>query len=393
MEFSFNEEQIKLRNDVQQFLKKELPPDWVGYTGTTGDDSVVHVDRGWDMFKEMARKMGEKKWLSITWPKEYGGLERDNVSSIIFFEEIARYGSLGFNAIGAKMFAPTLIKHGTPEQKEQFLKPIAQGKEFWCEGFSEPEAGSDLASLQTKARKDGDYYIVNGQKTWATFSKYSDHCALLCRTDHESKRHRGLSFFMVDLNTPGVTVRPINNLLDEPHFGEIFFEDVKIHKSRMLGAEGEGWLVAQSFLSFERVAITPISAVNTMVEKLSRFFKENPELEKPQAKSMLANMVMEAEIGRLLCYQVAWMQDQGTATEWHAAMSRLYGTRMWKKWSGETLNLLGLYGQLDDRDKRAPMKGWLENLYLSAIGATLAAGTSEIQKIVIAVRGLGLTGS
>jgi 3-oxocholest-4-en-26-oyl-CoA dehydrogenase alpha subunit len=392
VEFSFNEEQIKLRNEVQQFLKKELPANWVGYVGTTGDDSVAHVDKGWELFKEMARKMGEKKWLSINWPKEYGGLEKDYVSSIIFFEEIARYGSLGFNAIGAKMFAPTLIKHGTAEQKEQFLKPIAEGKEFWCEGFSEPEAGSDLASLQTRARKDGDYYIVNGQKIWATFSSYSDHCALLCRTDPDSKRHKGLSFLMVDLNTPGITVRPIANLLDEPHFGEIFFEDVKIHKSRMLGQEGEGWLVAQSFLSFERVAITPISAVNTMVEKLSKFFKENPELEKPEAKSMLANMAMEAEIGRLLCYQVAWMQDKGTSTEWHAAMSRLYGTRMWKKWSAETINLLGLYGQLDERDKRAPMKGWLENLYFSSIGATLAAGSSEIQKIVIAVRGMGLGG-
>jgi len=393
VEFSFTEDQNKLRQEVQQFLKKELPVDWVGYTGTTGDDSVAHVEKGWEIFQHMAQKMGEKKWLSITWPEEYGGLASSNVTSIVFFEEVARRGSCGFNAIGAKMFAPTLIKYGTPEQKEKFLKPIAQGKEFWCEGFSEPEAGSDLASLQTKAVKDGDYFIVNGQKTWATFSKYANNCALIARTDPESKRHRGLSFFMVDLKTPGITVNPINNLLDEPHFGEIFFEDVKIHKSTMLGPEGEGWQVAQSFLSFERVSIAPISVVRTLIEKLSAFFKENPEFEKSNTKSVLATLEAEAEIGRLLCYQVAWMQDQGTATEWHAAMTRLYSTRLWKRAAAETLNMLGLYGQLDDRDPRAPMAGWLENLYMSAIGATIAAGTSEIQKIVIAIRGLGLGGN
>ncbi len=393
MEFSFNEEQNKLRNEVQQFLKKELPTDWVGYYGTTIDDSVAHVDNGFEMFKQVARKMGERKWLSITWPEEYGGLASSNVTSLIFFEEVARRGSVGFSACGAKMFAPTLIMYGTPEQKEKYLKPIAEGKQYWCEGFSEPEAGSDLASLQTRATKDGDYYIINGQKTWTTFCIYSNFCAMIVRTDPESKRHRGLSFFMVDLKTPGITVNPINNLLDEPHFGEVFFDNVKVHKSDMLGPEGEGWKVAQSFLSFERVSIAPISAVFTMAEKISDFLKANPEFEKPGSKQMLASMVAEAEVGRLMSYQVAWMQDKGTATEWHAAMTRLYSTRLWRKYATESLNMLGLYGQLEDTDKRAPMKGFLEHQYLSALGATVAAGTSEIQKYVIAIRGLGLAGN
>jgi alkylation response protein AidB-like acyl-CoA dehydrogenase len=392
MEFAFTEYQKALRQEVHSFLQAELPEGWVDYTGTTIDDSLVHVENGFQVFKEMAVKMGKKGWLSMTWPKEYGGQARSYVDYLVFLEEIAAYGSPGLNAMGPKMLAPTLIIYGSEEQKKKYLKNMADGTVFWCEGFSEPEAGSDMASLQTRAVKDGNSYIINGQKTWSTFAPSCTMAAVLARTDPESKRHRGISFFLADLSTPGIDVRPIDNIAGEPHFGEIFFEDARVPAENIVGQENEGWKVAQAFLGFERVYIAPIAVINSLIERLVRYFK-TVDVNKEQVKASLTNMAIEAEVGRLLCYQVAWMQDKGTATEWHAAMTRLYSTRLMRNVACEAVRLLGLYGQLDLHDDKAPLKGWIEHLYMSMLGATIAAGTSEIQKLIIALRGLGLPSS
>ena len=323
------------------------------------------------------------------WPREYGGRGSSYVDYVIFLEEIARRGSPGYNAIGAKMLAPTLIEYGTEEQKGRHLEPIAQGEEFWCEGFSEPEAGSDLASLKTRARKSNGYYLINGQKTWSTFAQYSQWCCLLARTDPESKRHRGLSFFLVDLSSPGITVRPIENLLGDADFCEIFFEDVKVPKENLVGEEGQGWQVAQTFLSHERVTIAPVAVVQTMLERLCEYLRDARLQVGVEVRHRLAQLAIEAEVGRLICYRVAWLHDRKQATEWHAAMSRLYSTQLWKRATGEVLQLLGLYGLLDE-DVRGSLRGWFSRLYLASLGATVAAGTSEIQKNIIALRGLGL---
>jgi alkylation response protein AidB-like acyl-CoA dehydrogenase len=392
MEFAFTEEQKALREEVRSFLKAELPQGWVDYIGTTIDDSIVHTENGFEVFKDIALKMGKKGWLSMTWPKEYGGEGRSYVDYLTFLEEIAAFGSPGFNAVGPKMLAPTMIIYGSEEQKKRYLKPMAEGTEFWCEGFSEPEAGSDMANLQTRAVKDGDSYVVNGQKTWSTFAPYSTMAVLLARTDPESRRHRGISFFLVDLNTPGIEVHSIDNIAGEPHFGEIFFEDARIPAENMMGKENEGWKVAQTFLGFERVYIAPIAVINSLIARLVSYFKSiNADME--QVKQPLTDMAMQAEVGRLLCYQVAWLQDKGNSTEWHAAMTRLYSTRLMRNVACEAVRLLGLYGQLDMHDEKAPLKGWIEHLYMSMLGATIAAGTSEIQKLIIALRGLGMPSS
>jgi alkylation response protein AidB-like acyl-CoA dehydrogenase len=390
MEFEFTPEQEKLRAEVREFLNRELPADWVGYTATTVDDHVDHRPDGFDIFKKMARKMGEKGWLSMTWPKEYGGQASSYVTYLVFLEEIAKRGSPGHNAVGPKMLAPTLMKFASDEQKKHFLPGIAAGTTLYTESFSEPEAGSDLASLQTRGIRDGHVYVVNGQKTWASFSPYADYCVALIRTDPSSQRHHGLSLFLVDLKTPGVTVSAIANLHDEPHFGEIFFEDVRVPESNRIGNENEGWLVAQTFLSYERVAITPIAALQGMLEKLVKYAAILPDSERKRIGAVAGRLSAEIDVGRLLSYQVAWLEDQHRATEWDSAMTRLYGTRLWKKAASEVVNLLGLYGRLDDKDPLAPVKGWFEHFYLSSIGSTLAAGTTEIQKTVLAVRGLGL---
>ena len=390
MDFLFTEEQGRFRRQVRSFLDKELPPDWVDYMGTAIDDTVAPSKDGEQVFRDMALKLGQKGWLSLFWPEEYGGQSCSYVDYLIFLEELARRGSPGYNAVGVKMLAPTLFEYGTEEQKARHLKLIASGDEFWCEGFTEPDAGSDLASLKTKAVKDNNAYIINGQKTWSTFASYSDWCCLLARTDPELKRHRGISFFLVDLSTPGVTVRPIIDIQGEPDFAEIFFEDARVPKENLVGGENEGWKVVQTMLSYERIAIGPVAAARTLIDRLVNYMKANPQRQWGNSRQALAQLKVEAEIGRLICYRLAWLHDQGIATVHDAAMSRLYGTDLLKRAASVAIELLGLYGQLDKREGKAPLHGWFEHLYLSSIGITIAAGTSEILKNIIAGSGLEL---
>ena len=384
MDFLFTEGQERFRQEVRFFLDKELPSDWEDYIGTAFDDTVAPRKDGEQVFRDMAHKLGEKGWLSLFWPKEYGGQSCSLVDYLIFLEEIASRGSPGYNAVGAKMLAPTLFKYGTEEQKERHLKLIARGEELLCEAFTEPNAGSDLASLQTKAVKDNNDYIINGQKTWCTFAKYSDWCCLLARTAPELKRHRGISFFLVDLSTPGVTVRPIIDIQGEPDFGEIFFEDVRVPKENLVGGENEGWKVVQTMLSYERIAIGPVTAARSLIDRLVKYIKDTPERRWQNVRQTLSQLTVEAEIGRLICYRLAWLHDKGMATAYNAAEVRLYSTELLKRAARLAIELLGLYGQLDQRDSRAPLHGWFKYLYLSSIGVTIAAGTSEILKNIIA---------
>jgi len=388
--FGFTEEQEELRQEVRTFLDAELPSGWVGYLGGTTGDHVVDSSDGWQVFKDIARKLGDRGWLSLFWPKEYGGQSCPFVDYLVLIEEIARRGSPGYNPIAVKMLAPTLIDYGTEEQKERHLKPMARGEEFWCEGFSEPGAGSDLASLQTKAIKDGNHFIINGQKTWSTFADYSDWCCLLARSAPHSKRHKGLTFFLVDLSTPGVTVRPIKNLAGEPAFCEIFFEDAKIPKENVVGEENEGWQVAQALLGHERTSIEYVAMVQSMIGEVVKYLKATPRMQSIHSRHLLARLATDAEIGRLINYRVAWLHDKGMATDWYAAMAKLYSTELFKRAASAAMQLLGLYCQFDKRERMAPVHGWIEHLYLVSFGATIAAGTSEIQRNIIALRGLGL---
>jgi len=388
--FGFTVEQEKFRQEVRSFLNAELPPNWADYIAPTVDDAVVNREDGWQVFKEMARKLGEKGWLSLFWPEKYGGQSRSYVDYLIFSEEIACRGSPGYNPIAVKMLAPTLIDYGTEEQKERHLKPIGRGQEFWCEAFSEPEAGSDLASLQTKAVKDGNRFIINGQKTWSTFADYSDWCCLLARSDPNSRRTKGLSFFLVDLSTPGIDIKPIKNMAGEPHFSQIFFEEVRVPKENIVGQENEGWQVAQAMLGYERTSIEFVAMVQTMIEKLVKYTGATPKIQTANTRDLLARLAIDAEIGRLINYRVAWLHDEGINTAWQAAMTKLYSTELFRRAAGAVTQLLGLYAQLDKREGIAPEQGWLEHAYLVSFGATIAAGTSEIQKNIIALKGLGL---
>ena len=289
--------------------------------------------------------------------------------------------------MASRMLAPTLMIYGTEEQKAEHLRPIALGQRFWAESLSEPEAGSDLAALKARATKDNSHFVINGQKTWNTFADHCDWCFTLARTDPGSTRHRGLTFFLIDLSTPGVTVRPIVNMAGEPHFSEIFLDDVRVPQENVLGNVNEGWQVVQTLLTYERGSIEYAARVQSLVERLKKIVGAEAGA---QYRDALARLAVDAEIGRLLNYRVAWMLDKGNAAEWYAAIAKLFSTELYKRSANIAMQLIGLYGQLDKQEALAPLHGWIEQFYLISFGATIAAGTSEIQRTIIALRGLEL---
>jgi len=389
MDFRFSQEEEAFRQEVRGFLEKELPPNWVGPTTSWEQDAI---DELWEFSQVMARKLGEKGWLSITWPKEYGGLAGSYVQQAIFSEEIGYHRAVGIDPAGVRFLAPALIAFGSEEQKRRHLKPIAAGEVTWCECFSEPEAGSDLASVQTRALPDGNGFIISGQKVWSSAAHRSDWCFLLARTNDKVPKHKGLSFFLVDMKTPGITVRPLLNIAGLYSFAEVFFDEVKVPRENLVGEENKGWYVTMSVLSFERAFIDHVGIARRMLDDLSKYAKELygnnkvPDI----IRQRLAELKVEAEVARLFAYRVVLMQQRGVSTGTESAMLRMFLTELRQRIANTGMELLGVYGQLGEGSKWIPLAGMTERHYLISFALTIAAGTSEIQRNIIATRGLGL---
>ena len=393
MDFHFTPKEEAFRQEVRQFLKEELPPDWVG--PLLAEDQF-ETDEIWSVGREIARKLGEKGWLALSWPKEYGGQARSHVEQLILLEEIARHRAPGIDVIGLRMVAPTIIAYGTDEQKRAHLASIAQGEVVWCEGFSEPEAGSDMAAVRTQAVENDEGFTINGQKVWTSGAHCSDWCAMLARTDPDAPKHRGISFFLVDMKTPGITVRPLINILGAYGFNEVFFDDVRVPKADLLGAKNQGWQVAMALLAFERSFIELAAGAQRILDDLVSYAKnaltltDQGNTRSELMRSELAEMAIEVEIARLHAYRVAWMEDRGMIPESEAAMSKLYGSEVLQRVAQAGIRLLGLHTQLERESKWSPLNGTIERSQLATLGSTIYAGTSEIQRNVVAMRGLGL---
>ena len=392
MDFTFTKEEEAFRHEIRDFLKKELPANWVGPTYT--EDELE--DEGlWAMGRKLAPKLGEKGWLAMAWPKEYGGQARTYMEQAIFKEEMAYHRAPGIDFPGIAMCGPTILAFGNPEQKTQFLPPIAKGKVFWCQGFSEPQAGSDLAAVKTSAVQKGDHFVVNGQKVWTSGGHRANWMFLLARTDPQAPKHKGISFLLLDMKTPGIEVRPLRNIVGGHAFNEVFFDDVKLPVSNMVGGLNDGWRVATSLLSFERSGIERLAFTRRLLDEISDFAREALGGETPAhtvtlMQHKLAQMVIECEVGRLLAYRVAWMQNQGQIPQAEASISKIFGSELMQRVANVGMQLLGVYGQLLKGSERAQLGGRVAHVYQSSLGRTIAAGTSEIQRTLIATRGLGL---
>ena len=386
MNFKFSESEETFREELKTWLNTEL-------ANQPGENS--NPDSDWEFNLTMRKKLAEKGWLTMAWPEEYGGQSASHMMQVIFAEEMSYRNAPGRDVFGTKMMAPTLMIHGTEDQKQQFLPPVSKGDVQWCQGYSEPESGSDLASLQTRAIEDGDDFIVNGTKVWTSGAHRADHIMVLTRTDPDAPKHRGISFLLCDMNTPGITVNPIINMAGDHSFNMVTFEDVRIPKRNLVGEQNRGWYVGATLLDFERSGVDYSAAAKRTLEELVDFAKSNHKngtllSNDPITRNRLSDLAIEVEVSKLISYNIAWMQGQGLVPNKEASMGKVLGTELQQHVSETGMQMLGMHGQLEPGSKHAPLEGKIEHMYLTDVSQTIQAGTSEIQRNIIATRGLGL---
>jgi alkylation response protein AidB-like acyl-CoA dehydrogenase len=383
-------EEASWRHEVRAFIDKELPQMFKDepLEAEAADALWDHPD-----MQAWRRKLVARGWIAPSWPKEYGGAGLTLMQQFIMGEEMAEAHAPAVGGAGISMVGPTLIVHGTEEQKKQFLPTILSGETLFCQGFSEPEAGSDLASLRTRAVRDGDDYVVNGQKTWTSAAHRANWMFLLARTDPEAPKHKGISYFLMEMKTPGIDVRPLPDITGDVLFNEVFLDNVRVPAKNLVGEENRGWYIATTTLDFERAsAIGAVVALRQSVERLIRLAKEGGDqsaLSRNRGLRLeLADRMTEVQIVRLMAYQIVSMLGRGLIPNYEASMLKTFATETAQRISGTGMKVLGLYGGL--YGDGAPEKGAIARSYLSTLGLTIAAGTSEIQRNIIAMRGLGL---
>ena len=385
MNFEFSDDEISFRKELQSWLKEELkdrPQD----TDSDGE---------WAFGLEMRKKLADKGWLTMAWTEEYGGQGVSHMMQVVFAEEMSYHRAPGRDVFGTRMMAPTLMIHGTEEQKKEFLPPVSKGEVQWCQGYSEPESGSDLASLQTRAVEDGDDFIINGTKIWTSSAHRADHIMVLTRTDPDAPKHRGISFLLCDMNTPGLTVNPIINMAGDHGFNMVTFDNVRVPKKNLVGEQNRGWYVGATLLDFERSGVDYSAGGRRVLEELTDYAKNSSQngsliSDNPIMRNRLANLAIEVEVSRLISYNIAWMQGEGLVPNKESSMGKVVGTELQQHLSETGMQMLGLHGQLEPGSKYAPLDGRIEHMHLTNVSETIQAGTSEIQRNIIATRGLGL---
>ncbi|MDZ4279040.1 MAG: acyl-CoA dehydrogenase family protein [Dehalococcoidia bacterium] len=394
MDFRDTPEEATFRQEVRSFIERELAED-ARATGGLWGTFDRGVGFGSPPAKAWRQKLAARSWIAPAWPAEYGGAGMTIMQQFIFNEEMtAARAPRMTGGIGIGWAGPTIMLYGADEQKQRFLPNILSGEEIWCQGFSEPGSGSDLASLQTRAVRDGDDYVVNGQKIWTSGAKYAQWMILLARTDPDAPKHKGISYFIVDMKSPGITVRPLINMAGRGDFNEVFFDNVRVPKENLIGEENRGWYIGTTTLDFERSGIATSTNLGLTVSDLVDWAREHadrPEssLRKTSAlRNELADRAVEAEVARLMSYRVISMQNAGLIPSKEASVAKLYNSELEQRIASTAMKTLGLYGQL--MDGGAPIGGALPLMYINAVAITIGGGTSEIQRNIIAMRGLDM---
>src|SRR5579885_1291840 len=308
MDLRDSPEEAAFRQRVREFFHTNLPRGWRGVGGGTG---MARTAAERDFWRDWQQRLNAAGLLGLEWPKEYGGQGASAAQVAIYAEEAAACGApQPLNVLGLALAGPTIMAHGTPEQKQRYLPKILSCEEVWCQGFSEPSSGSDLASLRTRAELKGDHFVVNGQKVWTTYAHLADYCMLLARTDPNAPRHRGISFLLVDMKTPGVTVRPLRQMTGEAEFNQTFFDDVRVPRTNLLGPLNEGWRVATTTLMNERgtnalASVMRFRIIFDEIVDLARQTQRNgrPATEDPVLRQQLAQFYVDLEMMRFTAYR------------------------------------------------------------------------------------------
>ncbi|MBI3953613.1 MAG: acyl-CoA dehydrogenase family protein [Chloroflexi bacterium] len=388
MRFAFTEQEERFRVEVRQWLDGNLPQDWEE-VGEEGDEGAELRQR------EMAKRLGERGWLAIGWPKEYGGAARPLMEQVIFKEEMSYRRAPGLNVQGPEMIGNTILVFGSEEQKKRFLPPMSRGEVAWCQGYSEPGAGSDLASLKTRAVEDGDDLVVNGQKIWTSQAHVADWVFVGVRTDPDAPKHKGISLLVMPVKSPGLTVRPIINMANRKGLNETFYDNVRVPKANVIGEINRGWYVMAGLLDFERSGISGFGGAQRNVEELCDYARKavvggGPLIENVIVRHKLAQLMIDVGVGRMLSYRVAWMQSRGQLPNREASQAKLFSSELSQRIARQGCEIMGMFGIVGPGSRWAALKGRYEQAYMSSVPATIAGGTSEIQRNIIATRGLGL---
>jgi alkylation response protein AidB-like acyl-CoA dehydrogenase len=397
MDWEDTPEQAAFRNEVRTFIEERLPEfyrhrpddepenDWQ-YDMKLGSPEAKAAAREW------IDALHERGWSAPHWPKEYGGGGLSTVEQFIYKQEFARAGAPevgGANGIG--QFGPTLLVHGTEEQKKAMLPPTLSGEYLWAQGYSEPGAGSDLASLQTRAVREGDEWVVNGQKLWTSNAHKSNWIFMLVRTDPDAPKHRGISFLYTSMEVPGITVRPIISGGWTHSTNETFYEDVHIPAHQIVGEENRGWYVGMTLLDYERAGIAGASQQRTTVAELAEAVAKDERSRKSLVRNDVTDRAIETEVGYNLSLRIASMQARGLIPNYEASMGKMFSSELSQRIARTGTKVFGLYGNLWElTDEYTPLRARHTHAYFRTIPSTIAGGSSEIQRNIIATRGLGL---
>jgi alkylation response protein AidB-like acyl-CoA dehydrogenase len=391
MDFAFSEEQRAFRGEVRDFVKRELE------AGTFTPQSKGLVGARDIAF---SRRMADRGWIGLTWPETYGGKGRGYVDRMILYEELFReQAPVGYHFLAERQIGPALMAFGSEWQKAFFLPRIVSAEEgvMFCLLFSEPNAGSDLAAVSTSARKEGDGYVVNGQKVWTSEAHQADYGWLLARTDPDTSvpGHRACSEFIVDMALPGITVRPIVNMAGEHSFNEVFFEDVRVHERYLVGRENDGFRQIMAQVDYERAGIERLMQNYPVYERLIAYVKATNFGQRGAdrlawVRDEMARLETEYHAGRLLCYYTAWMIDQGRKPTSQAALCKAFCTQYEQRLNDAATRIIGPASLIMGESPGSPLEVDLAGCYLWAPSYTLQGGSVEILKNIVALRGLGL---
>ena len=395
VDFRFSSQEEAFRQEVDDFIIRELPADWAeeSHYWPGGYGTIPEFEELNPTAERFRRKLVEKGWLTLSWPKEYGGAGRSNMEQAIFNERLSYYRAPG-PGVATLISGPTILLFGSDEAKREWLPRIANGStKFWL-AYSEPNAGSDLASIQTSAVEDRDDLIINGQKTWSSGAHVSDFAWMLVRTDPTVRAHRGISLVIVDNKSEGITIRPLINICGFHSFNEVFFDNVRIPKSNIIGERNQGWYYAMAALDFERLVV-PVGGFKRTFEELVQWAGETKRdgealTDEQIIRDKLADIAINIEVAYMFFWQTAWMLDQGLLPNIEASVLKLITTQLSQKLASTAVDVMGPYGELEKGAKWAPLKGRMCTGYLDCISGLVGAGTSEIQRTIIAIRGLGL---
>jgi alkylation response protein AidB-like acyl-CoA dehydrogenase len=395
MDFTLTPEQQSFRDEVRDWLRKNLPRGWVE---RLREGSDVPRPEAYEFLRGWQRKMYDAGFVGLTWPKEYGGRGLTFMEELILAEEMALQKAppvLNILAIG--MAGPTIINYGTEEQKKRYPAKMLSCEEIWCQGYSEPNAGSDLASLQTRAVKDGEYYVINGQKVWTSLAHVADWMMLLARTDPDAPKHKGITYFLLDMKLPGITVKPLKQITGDPEFNEVYFDNVRVHESEILGGLNNGWAVGLATLMYERLAlgfglqVRLKIALDGLVE-LARNTKKNgaSATKDPVLRQKLAQLWIETEVFKYTGARAITKLLKGELPGPEASTGKMMWVDGHQHLQELAMEIEGPFSQLMRGSQWAMADGLWQHTFLRSRANSIEGGTTEIQKNIIGERVLGL---